>query len=353
MISCRSATALAVVAMTAPLSAQSARTVTKLADGVYEIEHKNAHLGVASGNTTVIIGARQVFVVDAGFMPSEAAQDIAQIRQWTDKPVSFVLTTHFHNDHNFANRAYMDAFPAVTFIAEAEAKKDMDRYGPQTEVREEALDAQYRDILAKGKNPDGSALADSDKKDIQDFLTRRVAVMAEIHRTKFQSATLWFDHDFSIDIGNREVQVKFLGRGNTAGDAVAFLPAEHIAVAGDIVGFPVTYMYDGYPSEWVHTLQHLADLDATTIVPGHGPVMHDKSHIYLVRDLMQSAMDQMNEALRKSGHGKFASFDEVKGSVDLKPFRQRFAGNDEGAGAEFDGETESLVKLVYDEISLR
>ena len=97
------------------MSAQE-RKVTKLADGVYEIEHA-AHAG---GNTTVVIGERQVFVVDSCFLPSAAREDIAQIRQWTDKPVSFVLNTHFHNDHNFGNRVYMDAFPALTIIAHVE-----------------------------------------------------------------------------------------------------------------------------------------------------------------------------------------------------------------------------------------
>ncbi|MGA3301219.1 MAG: hypothetical protein ABSD87_14140, partial [Candidatus Acidiferrales bacterium] len=61
--------------------AQAERTVTKLADGVYEIRHE------PNGNTTVIIGDRQVFVVDTCFLPSAAREDIAQIRQWTDKPV--------------------------------------------------------------------------------------------------------------------------------------------------------------------------------------------------------------------------------------------------------------------------
>ncbi len=75
-----------------PLSGQTERKVTKLADGVYEIQHKDEQLGVGSSNTTVIIGDRQVFVVDAGFMPSDAREDIAQIRQWTDKPVSFPAT---------------------------------------------------------------------------------------------------------------------------------------------------------------------------------------------------------------------------------------------------------------------
>ena len=99
----------------------------------------------------------------------------------------------------------------------------------------------------------------------------------EIKHVKFQSATLTFEHDFTVDLGNREVQVKFLGRGNTSGDAVAYLPKERIVVAGDLVVHPIPYIYDGYPTEWIQTLQNLAQLDADSIVPGHGPILHDKN----------------------------------------------------------------------------
>jgi glyoxylase-like metal-dependent hydrolase (beta-lactamase superfamily II) len=77
--------------------------VTKLADGVYAIQHKYLQDGSTSGNTTVIIGEREVFVVDSCYRPSSAREDIAQIRQWTDKPVGYLLNTHFHNDHNNGN----------------------------------------------------------------------------------------------------------------------------------------------------------------------------------------------------------------------------------------------------------
>ena len=126
LVRCLLAAAIGVSVSVQPLRAQTERTITKLAEGVYAIQHRDGHDGTASGNTTVIIGDRQVFVVDACFLPSAAKEDIAQIRQWTDKPVTFVLNTHFHNDHNFGNRAYMDAFPAVTIIAHVQTKKDMD-----------------------------------------------------------------------------------------------------------------------------------------------------------------------------------------------------------------------------------
>jgi glyoxylase-like metal-dependent hydrolase (beta-lactamase superfamily II) len=104
------------------LAAPNERQVTQLADGVYAIEHSFGN----SGNTTVIIGDRQVFVVDSPNYPAFAREDIAQIRQWTDKPVAYLLNTHFHEDHNNGNRAYMNAFPALTIIAQENTKRDMD-----------------------------------------------------------------------------------------------------------------------------------------------------------------------------------------------------------------------------------
>jgi cyclase len=337
----------------APLSGQIERKVTQLADGVYEIEHRDTGDGFASGNTTVIIGSRQVFVVDAGFLPSAAKEDIAQIRQWTDRPVSFLLNTHFHNDHNFGNRAYMDAFPAVTIIAHVQTKKDMDQFGPGSEGREEKGTASYQEMLDKGKTGDGKPLTDAGKAELRTVLAHRKQVQEELKASTFQSATLTFDHDFAIDIGDREVQIKFLGRGNTNGDAVVYLPKEKIVIAGDLVVYPLPYFYDGYPTEWIQTMQNLGDLDAATIVPGHGRILHDKAYIYLVRDLIKSAVDQMNEALRKTGPAMFRTVDQVKGGVDLSSFRPRFAGNHKDVSDAFDQDAADLVNLVFREASLR
>jgi cyclase len=345
--------AIGLFAAATPLPGQTERTVTKLSEGTYEIEHRQG----GGGNTTVIIGDRQVFVVDTCFLPSAAREDIAQIRQWTNKPVSFVLNTHFHNDHNFGNRIYMDAFPALTIIAQVETKKEMDRFGPGSLRREEKDSYGIQQILQKvletGKAQDGSVLSEDDKKEVKEMLARRPAMIEELRKVTFQSATLTFDHDFSVDIGNREVQVKFLGRGNTPGDAVAYLPKEKILAAGDLVTHPLPHVFDGYPAEWSQTLQKLAQLDADTIVPGHGPILHDKTYIYLLRDLLQSAVDQMNEKLRQTAPAMFQTVEDVKGGVDLSAFRQRFAGNDKELGAAFDDVAARLVKLVFDEARLR
>jgi hypothetical protein len=65
---------VALLVASLPSSAQTERSVSKLADGIYEIQHREG----GGGNTTVIIGDRQVLVVDTGFLPSAAREDIAQ-----------------------------------------------------------------------------------------------------------------------------------------------------------------------------------------------------------------------------------------------------------------------------------
>lgn len=145
----------------------------------------------------------------------------------------------------------------------------------------------------------------------------------------------------------------FLGRGNTSGDAVVYLPQDKVLVTGDLVVYPIPYVYDGYPSDWIQTLDKLSQFDADAIVPGHGPILHDRSHIFLIRDLLTSAVDQMNTRLKQTRPAMFQSLDDVKGAVDLAAFRPRFAGTDKELAAEFDDMTAHLVKVVFQEASLR
>lgn len=104
------------------------RTVTTVAPGVYMIRHKDAPNGIPNGNTEVIIGEREVLVVDSCYLASEAKQDIAQIRAWTDKPVRYLVNTHWHNDHTMGNTTYAAAFPDVSIVAHSETRTMMKGY---------------------------------------------------------------------------------------------------------------------------------------------------------------------------------------------------------------------------------
>lgn len=331
----------------------SGRQVTQLGDGVYAIQHPNVNDGNVNGNTTVIIGDREVFVVDSCFLPSIAREDIAQIRKWTDKPVRYLLNTHFHNDHNNGNKAYRDAFPSLAIIAQEETKKDMDLIQPGNIERAPGKYAAIIAAFRQGKDQRGRALSEDDKKQARDLLPDLENLEAEFKALVYQPPNLTFADKLDIDLGNQEVQVKYLGRGNTAGDAIVFLPKEKILVAGDLLVYPIPYTNDGYPAEWIQTLDKMAQLDPAVIVPGHGPVLHDKTYLNLVADLMKSAVDQVRAQIRKIGFPGSRSVDDVRGGVDLTPFRVKFADDDKDLAAQFDGMAVHLVKIVFNGAALR
>jgi len=344
---------LSIVSMAASLfGAPNERQVTKLAEGVYSIGHPNSNDGNVNGNTTVIIGDREVFVVDSCYSPSAAREDIAQIRKWTDKPVGFLLNTHFHNDHNNGNKAYLDAFPSLAIVAQEETKRDMDLIQGNIEREPKQLGTAIA-AFKQGKDPRGNPLSEDDKKQVQAMLPGLEEALADSKTMVCTPPTLTFTDKIDVNLGNREVQVKHLGRGNTPGDAIVYLPKEKILVAGDLLVHPIPYTFDGYPAEWAQTLQRMALLDAVTIVPGHGAVQHDKAFLNLTADLLQSAVDQVRARIRQIGHTGFHSVDDVKASVDLTPFRQKFAGDDKDLQAEFDDMAAHLVKIVFSEAAQR
>ena len=255
------------------------RQVTKLADGVYSIQHKNLNDGTVNGNTTVIVGDREVFVIDSCYLPSSAREDIAQIRQWTDKPVGYLLNTNFHNDHNNGNKTYLDAFPSLAIIAQVETKKDMDLIQPGNIERMPKQIAATIAAWKQGKDQRGRTLTEDEKKQVQELLPGLEQRETEFKTLVYQPPTLTFTDKLDINLGNRDVQVMHLGRGNTPGDTIVYLPKEKILVAGDLLVHPVPYAYDGYPAEWVQTLRNMSQLDAEIIVPGHGPVLHGKAYL--------------------------------------------------------------------------
>jgi hypothetical protein len=96
-------------------SVLSYRTV-KVADGIYAFITPEERSGFQSGNSVAIIGDDGVLVYDTGNIPSSARRQIAELRKLTDKPVRFVVNSHWHPDHNLGNAEYHSAFPSATFI---------------------------------------------------------------------------------------------------------------------------------------------------------------------------------------------------------------------------------------------
>ena len=334
------------------------RRVTKLAEGVYTIRHPDPTDDFPDGNTTVVIGADGVLVVDTCYLPSSARADIALIRSWTDKPVRYVVNTHWHYDHNGGNSAYVEAYPNVVIIAHSETRAMMDARTRSYIARYVDEDsafgkdrARMRSILESGRNPDGTAVSAEVRATTARDLARKERAQREFSEFIYRPPAITVDRELGIDLGGRQAKLRFLGRGNTGGDLVVHLPQDRIVVAGDLIDHPVPYAFGGYPSEWIKTLQRVEQLDADMMVPGHGDVMRDKTHLRNVIALLSSVTAQVNEIVDRLGSA--ATLEIVAKSVDLARFRREMAGEDDDNREFFDASMASLVKIVYAEVKAR
>lgn len=92
-------------------------SVTRLADTVFAIVRNDPPGFAVESNSGFVVCANQVVVIDAQSNDATTSRVLAAIRRHTDKPVRYVINTHWHDDHIVGNRIYRDAFPSVQFIA--------------------------------------------------------------------------------------------------------------------------------------------------------------------------------------------------------------------------------------------
>jgi glyoxylase-like metal-dependent hydrolase (beta-lactamase superfamily II) len=348
--------ALSAASASADTAVTRERTVTRLADGVYVIRHPDAPDEFPQGNTTVVIGSRAVLVVDSCYMPSGAREDIAQIRSWTALPVRYLVNTHWHYDHTMGNGEYAAAFPGLSVVAHRETARNMAGYNPRWFARYPTYTESYREMLRTGKDEAGQPLTEARRRELEEALPGRVPVAAEFAAVKDRLPDTTFDQEVSIDLGGRVVQVMHLGRGNTAGDAIVYLPAEKIVVTGDLLTHPVPYLGGGYPTEMPTTLRALARLDATTIVPGHGEILRDFRFLHRVAAFLDAVNAAVSvEVYRSPRRG---DLETVKAAVlaafDVTPWRKEFAGDDPGNLEYFDDFSwPGVLKASHAELSRR
>ena len=111
---------------------------------------------------------------------------------------------------------------------------------------------------------------------------------------------------------DREIQLLHLGRAHTEGDVFVYLPKEKVVITGDAVIGWTPFMGDGYPEDWVATLDRLPQLDFTRIIMGHGNVA---GHEWL--STFRSYIHDMVEAVRQEAAAG-ATLEELKQRVPAK-----------------------------------
>jgi glyoxylase-like metal-dependent hydrolase (beta-lactamase superfamily II) len=303
--------ATAAAAIEAAASDGGARML-RIADNVFVIEHADATDEWPHGNTGVIVGQASVFVIDSGYLPSRARADIALIRRVTGKPVRFLMTTHWHFDHNNGSIAYVEAFPGVTLLAERNTARWIELNQEYWKALSTAPASSRRESLAKLE-------ADVDGPAGERVIAKRRAELEELATLKVVVPTQLFDGRLSMDFEGTRIEIEDRGRANSPNDATVWLPEERILFAGDIlVRSPLPYVGASWPVGWATVLRDLEALPASAIVPGHGPVLADHAYTRAMRELMEATLERVEKLVRAG-----RSLAEVQDELDLDDVRKR------------------------------
>ena len=189
-------------------------------------------------NTGVIIGDDAVMIVDAQATPRLANKVIEKVRSITDKPIKYVVLSHYHAVRVLGASAYDASEIIMSDVGRAQV----------AERGQEDWDSEF------GRFP------------------RLFQGHESIPGLTWPSMT--FSESMTLYLGKRRVDLMFLGRAHTAGDIVAYVPDENVMFTGDIVEYKsACYCGDGHFTDWPDTLENVRSFDLDAIAPGRGDAL--------------------------------------------------------------------------------
>ncbi|MEH6545322.1 MAG: MBL fold metallo-hydrolase [Sneathiella sp.] len=197
-----------------------------------------AYTAEGDPNTGVIIGDDSVMVIDTQATPRMANMVLEKIRTVTDKPVKFVVLSHYHAVRVLGASAYgAEQIIASDKCRAMVAERGQEDWDSEFE-RFPRLFEGYEDI----------------------------------------PGLTWPTHTFSdrmtVYLGNRRVDLMHLGRAHTAGDVVTYVPDAEVLFSGDVVEYhSACYCGDGHFGDWGNTLDAIAAFKPKSIVPGRGAAL--------------------------------------------------------------------------------
>jgi glyoxylase-like metal-dependent hydrolase (beta-lactamase superfamily II) len=209
-----------------------------------------------------------VVVVDAHGRPSAASALIDQLnREVTNKPVRYVINTHFHGDHTQGNRAYRASGRPVDFISSTTTKELISDQGPTR--AKASLDAARDEIEELHKQAEKAPTAE-EKEFCADQVRQLEAYVAELKDYSPELPTITFDNSYLLPDSAFDLHLEFHGRAHSAGDIFVLCPQRRAIATGDACMGWVPNLGDAFPKAWPRTLDEVAQIGFDHVLGGHG-----------------------------------------------------------------------------------
>lgn len=310
-------------------------TFTELAPGVWAGTQKGGVRTPVMGTSVFVVGDDGVIVFDGGGAPLMSERLMTKIAEVTDKPITHVVISHWHGDHNFGVWRIVEEFPEVQVIAHpftraATLGRPMDYVKRSGTVIERFLPF-IEQTLSTGLSADGKRPLSEKEIGVYIYIQENKDYLdSEYKRYAATLPMVTFEDKMTLYTGDKEVQLLFLGVGNTEGDIVMWLPKEKIIATGDIVVHPAPFGYNVYPAKWVATLRAVNNLDFKVLVPGHGDFQYDTSYTNLMIEAIESVTRQTDQFISDG-----LTQEEARAALDLSGLEDRFSKGDEYAESIF------------------
>jgi len=293
--------------------------IVPLKPDIYLLQRPEPLRQPVEGNVLVIVNERDVVVFEGGGMPIAADNAIRLIRSITSKPVSHLVNSHWHGDHNLGNQVYRAEYPGITIVAHPATRTAM--LGPPFKyVTEFDKDvgptiAEWTALKEKGE------LSERRSRLLDDLNL----LLADAKRIAVTPPDLTVADELVLHRGEREIHIRHLGKGNTEGDLILWLPRERIVATGDLVVHPIPYGFGSFPREWIDTLAGIEALEFELLVPGHGEVQRDRSYLQLLRTMLAAMRAQAVDAVAKG-----LDLEATRKALDFSAFAPQFPQDDMG-----------------------
>jgi cyclase len=254
-----------------------------------------------SSNAVVLTTDDGVLVIDTRQHPRDGQDLVERIRKITDKPIKWVINSHFHGDHHFGNLPFKAL--GATFVAQKETARLMEKVQP-------------KEIARRGN-----------------FFKSRGFDPSEV-RLILPDVT--FDSEMTIKLGGREVRLAYLGPGQQAGDTFVFFPHARMVFTTGMFGPRSMPNMAFTPSveNWIKLLDQLAAMDVDKILPAHGDVSTGKD----VKELAAMVADEY--ATVQDAIAKGTTLDEALRTVKLPQYKDWRNYN------RLEGEIRALYELI-------
>jgi glyoxylase-like metal-dependent hydrolase (beta-lactamase superfamily II) len=293
---------------TAPGSAEKLFDLQKAADGVF-FAHARPQT-VINCNAAVFVRSKDVVVVDAHSKPSAAAALIRQIRsEVTDKPVRYVINTHFHWDHMQGTQAYKQTGSQVDIISTEATKQNMSQYS--MDRLKQSLDEMSKQIEALRERASKASSA-AEKAFCANEISHIQAYQTEMKDFTLELPTITFDKTHLLQDPAFDLHLEWHGRSHTSGDVFVFCPQRRAIATGDASHCWVPNIGDGYPRQWPGTIDDVAKDDFEHVLGGHGPMQNS-------RNVMMSQRNFIEELAQRVSDGKAAGqpLDELQKRITV------------------------------------